>query len=73
MLAQLDREVDARPQQCPSVEDSRLRNPLDTQLCNKVLFLYRRIPGSKQTGVSLERPLAHEFMLLLDPGGALIS
>lgn len=68
ILAQLDREVDARPTQLPSVEDIRLRNPLDTQLFNKVLFLYRPLPRSTQTVVSLVRPVVHQLASPLEIG-----
>ena len=68
VLAQLDRDVDARPMQCPSVGDIRLRNLLDTQLFNKVLFLYRPVPSTSQTVVSLVRPVVHELAAPLEIG-----
>ena len=46
--------------------DIRLPNPLDMQLFNKVMFLYRKTMDGSRTTVSLVRPVIHEFVMELD-------
>tara|TARA_R110002072_G_scaffold36301_3_gene106990 strand:- start:25102 stop:25950 length:849 start_codon:yes stop_codon:yes gene_type:complete len=66
LIGQLDRRVDDRAGESPTLADIRLPNPLDMQLFNKVMFLYRQTMDGSRTTVSLVRPVIHEFVMELD-------
>ncbi len=64
-IAQLNRNVDERPEQPPEEQDVRLPNPLDLGLFNKTMFLYRSDNAGDATDPSVQlrirRPGNHEF------------
>jgi replicative DNA helicase len=66
VLSQLDRKVDDRSSQSPGLTDIRLPNPLDTNLFNKIMFLYQKDPGSPERRLQLIRPVPHELAIGLD-------
>lgn len=60
-LSQIDREIEYRANQRPTIDDIRLPNPLDIKLFNKVIFLYRDQKASKQAEVIFTGKTQHSF------------
>lgn len=61
-ICQIDRNIEARQDQRPSLDDIRLPNPLDLGLFNKIIFLYRQ---TEQLRVGFASNDKHSFKLNL--------
>lgn len=60
-LSQVNREIEYKNDRRPTKEDIRLPNPLDTNLLNKIIFLYRERDDSKEVEVSFSGKSVHVF------------
>ena len=60
-LSQVKREIEYKNDRRPTKEDVRLPNPLDTNLFNKMIFLYRPKDDSKEVEVSFSGKSNHVF------------
>ena len=60
-LSQIDRELEYKQDQRPTIDNIRLPNPLDINLLNKIIFLYRENKDSKQVEVSFAGKFSHSF------------
>lgn len=60
-LSQIAREIEYRVNQRPTTNDIRLPNPLDTNLLNKMIFLYRDNKSSNQAEVIFSGKTQHSF------------
>lgn len=60
-LSQINREIEYKVNQRPTVDDIRLPNPLDINLLNKIIFLYRDIDDPKEIEVIFVGKTNHSF------------
>ena len=65
-ISQVRRQVADRADQRPGLEDIRLPNPLDLDLFNKIIFLYRETPAGENAEVLLVGKFDHNFQITLD-------
>jgi len=66
ILSQLDRRIGDREDQRPTVADIRLPNPVDLDLFNKIILLYRESAEAEEAEVSFASPLSHNLKVGLD-------
>ena len=69
-ICQLDRQVESRDNQRPTIEDIRLPNPLDLGLLNKVILLYRETRSANEVEVSFSGRSEHDFKVEFDAANA---
>jgi replicative DNA helicase len=65
-ISQLNREIENRIDRKPSLDDIRLPNPLDLNLMNKILLLFRKNKDSNIADVLFFKPKDHEFKVNWD-------
>ncbi len=62
-LSQVQREIELRNDQTPTMKDLRLPNPLDTKLFNKGIFLHRKTKESEDVDVTLDCGSIHKLQV----------
>ncbi len=65
-ISQIRREIENQINRVPSLEDIRLPNPLNINLMNKVILIYRENKESNDVQVNFHRPKEHQFKVNWD-------
>jgi replicative DNA helicase len=66
LISQIRREIESRLDKRPNLEDIKLFNPLDLNLFNKILFLYRSAQRPNEAEVIFRQPVNHDFKIIWD-------
>jgi replicative DNA helicase len=66
-LSQVDRNIEYKGDQRPTLEDINLPNALDLKSFNKIIFLYRKTKESTETEVLFRRPRDFGFIVNWNP------
>jgi replicative DNA helicase len=65
-ISQIMREIELRMDKRPNLKDIKLVNPLDLNLFNKILFLYRSTQHPNDAEVIFRQPVNHVFKIIWD-------